>query len=93
MVNTSAFSDMFRYFVVRQEPETACAPSGPCATRSMDFFKVITSPLALHISVDSTVAVMPSDETVIFEVPTVFPFLLSVSSVVRLSTTLTLTVS
>jgi hypothetical protein len=65
MVNTSAFSDMFRYFVVRQEPETACAPSGPCATRSMDFFKVITSPLALHISVDSTVAVMPSDETVV----------------------------
>jgi hypothetical protein len=31
----------------------------------MDFFKVITSPLALHISVDSTVAVMPSDETVV----------------------------
>jgi len=54
---------------------------------------VITSPLALQLSVHSTVAEFPSDETAILELPTVFPLLLSVSSVVQSSTTLRLTVS
>jgi hypothetical protein len=56
-------------------------------------FPETTSPLALQLSVHSNVAELPSDETVILEVPTVFPFLLSVSRVVQSSTTWRLTVS
>jgi hypothetical protein len=56
-------------------------------------FPEATSPLALQLSVHSKVAELPSDETVIREVPTVIPPRLSVSKVVQSSTTLRLTVS
>src|ERR1035437_6420195 len=84
----SAFSDRFTRFTICHEPETACDPRGPLVTRLRISVPLITSRLLLQLSVHSTVAEFPSDETVVFEVPTVFPIRLSVSSVVRSSTTL-----
>ena len=68
-------------FEIRHEPEMACDPAGPLATRVASPLPVTGAPLVLLLSLNSNVNVFPSGETVDFEVATVLPFFLSVSSI------------
>src|SRR5712664_3670562 len=92
-VIVSAFSDSVFIFDIRHDPETACDPAGPLATRVSSPLPVTGSALVALLSVNSNINMFPSGETHVLEVPTVLPFFFVVSSIVRSSTTLTLIVS
>src|SRR5215469_12741750 len=79
--------------VVTHEPEIACEPAGPAATCVCTPFPVTGAPFVLLLSVNSNAAVFPPGATVTFDVVTVLPAFLSVSSIVFGSTTLIATVS
>src|ERR1019366_8251826 len=76
-----ALSEGVSNFEVRHEPEMAFDPAGPLATRVSSPLPVTGAALVLLLSLNSNVIVLPSDETVVFDVETVLPFFLSVSSI------------
>src|SRR5260370_35009420 len=92
-VIVSAFSDSVFIFDIRHDPETACDPAGPFATRVSSPLPVTGSALVALLSENSNINVFPSDDTHDFEVVTLFPFFLSDSSIVRPPTTLLFTMS
>ena len=55
-------------FEAFHEPETACDPAGPFATRVASPLPVTGSALVALLSLNSKVAVLPSDEIVVFDV-------------------------
>jgi hypothetical protein len=67
------FSAALSNLVVRQEPETRLAPAGHFATRVASPLPVTGSDLVLELSEKTKVKVLPSGETVVFEVPLTFP--------------------
>src|SRR5215469_15203063 len=78
-VHVMAFSERVSTFTARNVPETACDPAGPLATRVSSTLPVTGAALLALLSLNSTVSVLPSGETVVVVVVTVLPFFLSVS--------------